>query len=148
MIKRQAQAFAIAWVQRAEGIYAQNEAFGAVERFRLVDPTDGRIGHAELDLGGVVVMLSDEYPDFGATGPEALGGSPVKFHLAVEDADAAFARALMAGATELRPLTNEFHGHRQGMVVDPFGHSWSISSPVEDVSHAEMQSRWNLAMQN
>lgn len=116
-------------------------AFGAVELFRLTEPS-GKIGHAELRFGATVVMVADEYPDFGALAPPSIGGSPVKLHLAVDDADASFARAKAAGAVELRPLTNEFYGERSGLLVDPFGHSWFVSQHVEDVSPEEMQRRF------
>jgi PhnB protein len=118
------------------------KAFGAEEVFRLVDPGDGRIGHAELKIGDGTLYLADEYPDFGAVAPDTVGGTSVKFHLGVEDADKAFERALKAGATELRKLSNQFHGERSGMLADPFGYSWFIASKVEDVSPEEMQRRW------
>jgi PhnB protein len=117
-------------------------AFGAEERMRLTDPA-GRIGHAELGIGGAMVMLADEHPEFGALGPAALGGSPVKLHLAVADADAAAERAVAAGATLLRPVADQFHGNRSGMVVDPFGHSWFLSAETESISAVEMQRRYD-----
>lgn len=121
-------------------------AFGATESFRLVDPADGRIGHAEILIGGVTLMLSDEYPDFGALAPETVGGSPVKFLIAVEDCDAAMAKAVGQGATEVRPVKDQFFGDRQGTLVDPFGHSWTLSSKIEAVDPAEMQARWDKEM--
>jgi PhnB protein len=117
-------------------------AFGAVELYRLVGP-DGRIGHAELRIGDSVLMLSDEYPDFGALGPVAIGGTPVKLQIYVPDADAAVARAVAAGATLLRPVQDQFHGSRSGMVADPFGHGWFIATQTEEVEPAEMQRRWD-----
>jgi PhnB protein len=130
----------------AGAIEFYKQAFGAEEKFRLIDPSDGRIGHAEIVIGGNVMMLSDEYPDFGALGPESLGGSPVKFHIYVPDVDATFAAALALGATELRPITAQFYGDRSGMVVDPFGHSWSIATQKENVTPEQMQERWTKAM--
>jgi uncharacterized glyoxalase superfamily protein PhnB len=121
-------------------------AFGAVEQYRLVDPTDGKVGHAEIKLGDDTIMLSDEFPDFGALAPEALGGSPVKMHLQVSDIDAFFARAIEAGATELRALKDEFHGHRSGLLADPFGHTWHVAERREEVSPQTMQQRWNDAV--
>jgi uncharacterized glyoxalase superfamily protein PhnB len=118
-------------------------AFGAEEIFRLVDPADGRIGHAELKIGQGQLFISDEYPDFGAIAPERLGGTSFKLYLLVEDADRVFAEALAAGATELRKLKDEFYGHRTGLLADPFGYSWFVSSRREEVSPAEMQQRWN-----
>jgi PhnB protein len=119
------------------------KAFGAEELFRLTDPGDGRIGHAELRLGQSILMLSDEYPDFGARSPEAIGGSPVKLHLDVPELDPVFERAVAAGATVLRKPEKQFHGCRQAMIADPFGYSWFISEKVDEVSPAEMQARWN-----
>jgi uncharacterized glyoxalase superfamily protein PhnB len=119
------------------------KAFGARELYRLVDPVDQRIGHAELAFGDSLVMLADEYPDFGAVGPETIGGSPVKLHLDVQDADAAFDRAVRNGGTVLRPLRNEFHGARSGLIGDPFGYAWFVSQKVEDLTPAEMQRRWS-----
>lgn len=118
-------------------------AFGAKELFRLVDPASGKIGHAELQIGNGLLMLSDEYPDFGAVAPDAVGGTPVKLHLDVGDAEAVFAAALKSGATQLRKLEQQFHGCRQGMLADPFGYSWFISEKTEEVSPAEMQKRWD-----
>lgn len=120
-------------------------AFGAAELFRLVDPVDGRLGHVELTFGGQLVMLADEYPDFGAVSPDTLGGSPVKLHLDVADVDGVIGRAVALGATLVRPVRQEFYGSRTGMVLDPFGYSWSIATKTEDVSPAEMQRRWNAA---
>jgi PhnB protein len=117
-------------------------AFGAVENYRLCEPS-GRIGHAEITIGDTVIMLSEEYPDFGALSPHTLGGSPVKFHISVENADTAVKRAVDAGAAILRPVEKQFYGDRSGLVVDPFGFGWFIGQSVEDVSPAEMQSRWN-----
>jgi PhnB protein len=118
------------------------KAFGAVENYRLTEP-GGRIGHAEITIGNTVIMISDEYPDFGALSPQTLGGSPVKFHLAVENADVAVKRAVDAGASLLRPVEDQFYGERSGLVVDPFGYGWFIGHHVKDVSPQEMQSQWN-----
>ncbi len=120
-------------------------AFGAVELFRLTGP-DGRIGHAELRIGDAIVMLSDEWPDFGALSPPSIGGSPVKLHLYVDDCDAVVARAVAAGATLMRPVTDQFYGDRSGMIADPFGHSWFVATLKEQVAPQEMQRRWDAAM--
>ena len=116
--------------------------FGATERFRLVDPDSGKIGHAELAFGDTVLMLADEYPDFGAIGPETLGGTSVKLHLYVDDVDNVFRKAIAAGAAELRPVKDQFHGDRSGMLEDPFGHQWFIATRKEEVTPSEMQRRW------
>ena len=112
-------------------------AFGAEEIYRLTDTT-GRIGHAEMPIGNSVLMLSDEHPDFGALAPPTIGGSPVKFHITIDDADAFMAQAVAAGATVLRPLEDQFYGMRSGMVADPFGHSWSVATHVRDLSSEEI----------
>jgi PhnB protein len=116
-------------------------AFGAREEFRLVEPS-GKLGHAELIVGGSRLMIADEYPDFGALAPPTFGGSPVRLLLYVDDVDAAMARALAAGATELRPIRNEFYGDRTGTVLDPFGYTWSLATTVERVTPAELQRRF------
>ena len=82
---------------------------------------DGRIGHCELELGGSMIMLSDEYPEMGVIGPKTLGGTPTSMNVYVEDADATFAAALAAGATELRPVQDQFYGDRSGQFEDPLG---------------------------
>ena len=122
-----------------------SEAFGAVEQFRLTSP-EGKIGHAEIRIGPSNVMLSDEWPDFGALSPPTIGGSPVKLHLYVDDADTVVARAVAAGGTLLRPVADQFYGDRSGMVADPFGHTWFIATPKEAVAPEEMQRRWTAAL--
>jgi PhnB protein len=122
-------------------------AFGAEELYALVDPADGRIGHGEIRFGTTVVMISDEYPDFGAISPESLGGSPVKLYIDVDDVDTLFPKAIALGATELRPVKDQFFGDRSGMLIDPFGHSWFIATKSEAVSPEEMQRRWNAGME-
>lgn len=107
---------------------------------------DGRIGHAELQLGDSVIMLSDEYPEAGAVGPKTVGGSPVMLNVYVADVDAVFAKALAAGATELRAVANQFYGDRSGSFEDPFGHRWSVATHVEDVPAGEMAARAAAAM--
>jgi len=121
-------------------------AFGAEEIYRLTDTT-GRIGHAEMRIGNSVMMLSDEHPDFGALAPPTVGGSPVKFHITIDDADDFMARAVAAGATVLRPLEDQFYGMRSGMVADPFGHSWFIAAALEDVGPEEIQRRYSRALE-
>lgn len=120
-------------------------AFGAVERYRLVEPS-GKIGHAEITVGDAVVMVCDEYPDFGAVSPAAYGGSPVKLLIYVDDCDAVVSRAVDAGATLLRPVKDQFHGDRSGMVVDPAGFTWTIATRCEEVSPEEMQRRFTAAL--
>jgi PhnB protein len=114
--------------------------FGATERMRMPMP-GGRVGHCELQIGDSLVMLSDESPEMGIVGPNAVGGTPVTISVYVDDVDSVFARAVDAGATALRPVETQFYGDRSGQFVDPFGHRWSVATHVEDVSPEEMQRR-------
>jgi PhnB protein len=129
----------------AQAIDFYGRAFGAVEAFRLSEP-GGKVGHAELLLGGGRLMLADEYPDFGALGPASVGGTPVTLHLYVTDVDAVMARAEALGATVLRAAKDEFYGDRSGMLLDPFGHRWQIATRGEPVSPEQMQQRWNAML--
>ncbi len=122
------------------------KAFGAVELFRLVEPA-GRVGHAEIRIGDSVLMMNDEYPDFGAKSPAAIGGSPVAFRVVVADADKAVERAVAAGATVVRPVQDQFYGDRSGMVACPFGYRWFLAAPKEVVSPEEMQKRWTKMLE-
>ncbi len=116
------------------------KAFGAVETVRMPQP-DGKIGHAEMLIGGACVMLADEAPQMGARGPKTIGGSPVSILLYVEDVDTVFKRAIDAGAKEQRPIEDKFYGDRAGSLEDPFGHTWHISTHVEDPSVEEIKRR-------
>ncbi len=122
------------------------KAFGAEERMRLAEPS-GKIGHAELKIADAVIMLSDEYPDYGALSPQTLGGSPVKMHLWVDDVDAFARQALAAGASMVRPIEDQFYGDRSGQIADPFGYTWIVSTRKEDVSPEEMQKRMDAFAQ-
>ncbi|HEY0838776.1 MAG TPA: VOC family protein [Vulgatibacter sp.] len=122
------------------------EVFGAKEKFRLVEP-GGRIGHAELELGGSTLMVSEEYPEFGIVGPQTLGGTTMSVHLHVEDADAMIRRAKEAGAAIVRPPQDHFYGERSGTVRDPFGHEWLIGHSLEELTPEEMQRRYTALMQ-
>ena len=102
---------------------------------------DGKIGHAELELGDSVIMLADEFPGMGISGPKTLGGTPVNVHLYVDDVDAVFDAAIESGAEELQPVEDKFYGDRAGQLRDPFGHVWSIGTHVEDVPDEEMAKR-------
>ena len=124
----------------ARALEFYKRAFGATESYRLAMP-DGRIGHAEIRLGDSLIMLSDEFPEYGGTAPETLGGSPVNLHLYVEDVDAFVKRAVDAGAKERKPVADQFYGDRSGQLEDPFGHLWWVATHKEDVAPEEMQKR-------
>jgi PhnB protein len=124
----------------AEAIEFYKKAFGAVERFRMAGP-DGKIGHAELQIGPSMLMLADECAEAMSRSPETLNGTTFCFVHYVEDVDAVFGRAIAAGATVMRPLENKFYGDRIGMIVDPFGHQWALMMHVEDVPPEEMEKR-------
>jgi PhnB protein len=118
---------------------------GATERMRLPGP-DGKLGHAELQIGDSVIMLADEHPDMDVRSPKTLGGTPLALHVYVEDADGVFARAVEAGAKALRPVEDQFYGDRSGQFEDPFGHRWNVATHVEDVPSDEMAKRAAAAM--
>ena len=118
---------------------------GATERMRMPAP-EGKVGHAELDIGDSVFMLADESPDMGARAPSTVGGTPVTLHVYVDDADDVFERAVQAGAKSLQPVQDKFYGDRTGQFEDPFGHHWSVATHVEDVPPDEMEKRAAEAM--
>ena len=124
----------------ADAIDYYAKVFGTTERMRLAMP-DGRVGHAELELGDSVIMLADEFPDMGIRSASTLGGSPVNVHVYVDDVDATFERALEAGAEVLQPVEDKFYGDRSGQLRDPFGHVWSIATHIEDIAPDEMARR-------
>ena len=126
----------------ARALQFYKNVFGAQETMRLTGPGE-KIGHAEMQIGNARIMLSDEFPEYGAISPETLGGSTVKISLSVPDADATVKRALDAGAKIVRPVQDQFYGERSGQIADPFGYTWIIATHKEDVTPAEMQNRWN-----
>ena len=115
----------------AGAIRFYKEAFGATEMLRLPMP-DGRIGHAEIQIGKSRIMLSDEFPEYGNRSPESIGGSPVDVHFYVEDVDAWGTRAIAAGARTLVPVADQDYGERYGRLEDPFGHRWGFSTPLNE----------------
>jgi PhnB protein len=130
----------------AEAIAFYVKAFDAREKMRLTEP-GGRIGHAELDLGGTTLMLADEFPEIGLRAPDPARGTAFSIHLHVDNADDVIQRAVKAGATiEIEP-TDHFYGERSGSIRDPFGHRWLIGHHIEDVSAAEMQRRYSESFQ-
>lgn len=124
----------------AAAIDFYTRAFGATEIYRMAGP-DGKVGHAEMQVGDSRFMLADEHPEMGHVGPVTLGGSPVSLLMYVEDVDRVFAQAIAAGGKALRPVQNQFYGDRSGMLSDPFGHIWSIATHIEDVPPEELQRR-------
>ena len=127
----------------AIGFY--KSVLGATERGRMDGP-DGKVGHAELEIGDSLVMLADEHPEVDAFGPKSVGGTPVSLHIYVEDADSTFERAIDAGAKQLQPVEDKFYGDRSGSFEDPFGHHWNVATHVEDISPDEMSKRAAEAM--
>jgi PhnB protein len=121
----------------AKGIEFYKEAFGAIETMRWTDPS-GKIGHAEIEISGSPLFISDEAPEIDVHSPQTLGGSPVGLHLYVEDVDATFKRAIAAGATAIRPVKDEEYGLRSGKLKDPFGHVWFVATRIAEVSAKQM----------
>lgn len=115
------------------------QVLGASERMRMAH--EGKIMHAELQLGDSVLMLADEFPEMGHVSPATVGRTTVSLMYYVPDVDAVFDRAIQGGAKSLRPVQNQFYGDRTGTFSDPFGHIWSVGTHVEDVSPEEMERR-------
>jgi uncharacterized glyoxalase superfamily protein PhnB len=128
---------------RAMEFYKQ--AFGAQERGVAKGP-DGKVMHAELMIGDSIIMLSDEFPEFGALSPQSSGGAGMGLHIYVDDVDVAFDRAVKAGAQVEMPVTDQFWGDRYGKLKDPFGHKWSIATHTKDMSMDEMKHAMGEAM--
>ena len=129
----------------AKAIEFYCDVLGFTETVRMGAP-DGKVGHAELALGGSVIMLADSFPEMGGPTPTALGGSPVMLMVYVEDVDDVFQRAIAAGAKEVSPVQDQFYGDRSGTFEDPWGHRWNVASHVEDVAPEEMERRAAEAM--
>jgi PhnB protein len=121
--------------ERAVDYY--REAFGAEELERIAVP-DGRLMSVRLRIGASVLHLADEFPEMGVLAPPSVGGTPVVLALAVDDADAVFARAVAAGAAVRQPVADTFWGDRHGQLEDPFGHRWNVDQHVRDVPHDEV----------
>ena len=116
-------------------------AFGATEKFRLVEP-GGRLGHAELQFGEAIVMISDEFPEMDCFAPAPDAKSTFVVHLHVDDADAMIEQAVAAGAKLIRAPEDHFYGERSGTLRDPFGYVWLIGHAIEQVEPEEMQRRY------
>lgn len=125
----------------AAAIDFYKRAFGAIERGRFCTPDGSAIGHAEIIIGNSIIMLCDEMPMCGNKSPQTLGGSPMALLIYVENVDAAFKRAVDAGAKVEQPLEDRFYGERAGCVSDPFGHMWTLMTHIEDVSFEEIKTR-------
>ena len=125
----------------AAAIDFYERAFGANETGARFTAPDGKIGHAEISIGGARIFLSDEYPDFGAVSPKSLGGASVALHIQVDDADDVSRRFVAAGGTVLRELCEEPDGERRGTFLDPFGYRWMVGELVEEVSKDELRDR-------
>ena len=125
----------------ARAIDFYKKAFGARETFARITDATGRVGHAEIRIGGSMLMLADEHPEIGAVSPQTVGGSPISFVVNVPDVDATVKHAQAAGGTLSRPVENKFYGHRSGEITDPFGYRWTISTKVEDLSDEEILRR-------
>lgn len=123
-----------------QAIEFYKNAFGATEVLRMATP-DGKIGHAEVQILDSRIMLSDEYPEFGALSPESVGGTPVEVFLSVQDVDALFAQASAAGARVTAPLKDYEYGERQASLLDPFGHKWVLSKHFADVTAEDYMRR-------
>jgi PhnB protein len=129
----------------AEALEYYKKAFGAKERMRMEAP-GGKIGHAEIEIGDSIVMIADTFPQSSTKAPSELGGTTAGVFLYVEDVDAVVKQAVDAGATVTMEVADQFWGDRFGSIKDPFGHSWSIATHVEDVPEEEMAERAKEAM--
>lgn len=129
----------------AAAIEFYKTAFAATELMRLPGP-EGKVMHAEIKIGDSPVMIADEFPEMGIRSAKSFGGSPVSILIYTEDADAMFAKAIAAGATERKPLADQFYGDRSGTVEDPFGHTWTIATHTEDLTPEEIDKRFQEMM--
>ena len=112
------------------------KAFDAKEHMRMAGP-DGKIMHAEIQIGNAIIMMNDEV--MGSRSAQTLGGCPISFYVYVDNADAAFKKAIAAGAKQEYPITEMFWGDKMGTVADPFGYKWTIAQHIKDVSPEDMK---------
>lgn len=129
----------------ADAIEFYKKAFGAVEVMRFPTP-DGKVMHAQLQIGNSMLMLGDEMPEMGGKGPKTLGGSPVSLFFYTDNVDAAWKRAVDAGAKVLQPLTDQFWGDRAGCLDDPYGHHWWLAQHIKDPTPAELKTGAEASM--
>ena len=124
----------------AKALDCYKKAFNAIEKFRMEE--NGKIMHAEMQIGDSPIMIADENAECNAVAPHADSRSPVLLHLYVEDVDTLFKQAVAAGAKVERELADQFYGDRSGGVIDPFGHVWYIATHTEDLSEEEINKRY------
>ena len=129
----------------AQALEFYKEAFGAIEIVRMANP-DGKVGHAEIKIGDSMLMLGEEALEMGYRGVQSYGGSPVSIMLYVEDSDTLFNQAVAAGAEVKQAMKDQFYGDRSGVVADPFGFQWHLSTHKEDVTPEDMKKRMEAAM--
>jgi PhnB protein len=122
----------------AQAIEFYKKAFGAKEKMRMSGP-DGKIMHAELQIGNSHVMVGEENPQMNHLSPQSLNGTPVSLYIYVKDVDKVFNQAVKAGATVVTPVMDMFWGDRHGALKDPFGHSWGVASRKRNLSQKEMK---------
>src|SRR5260370_41418167 len=132
----------------AQAIEYYKKVFGAKEEVSMNGP-DGKVGHAELQIGDSRIMLADENPSMGPgyTSAATMGSSPVSLYLYLPDVDRVVERAAAAGAKILKQVQDQFYGDRSGFIQDPFGHLWRIATHVEDVSPKDMEERMTKVTQ-
>jgi len=130
----------------AKAIDYYKKVFGATVVLRM-DAPDGRVGHAELQIGDSRIMLADENPQMGARSAETIGGSPVSLYVYLPNCDEVVAKAAAEGGKILKPVADQFYGDRSGFFQDPFGHLWGVATHIEDVSDKDMAERAHKAMQ-
>ena len=118
------------------------KAFGARETYARITDGEGRVGHAEITIGGSTLFMADEHPEIGVISPATLGGSHMSFVINLPNVDDVVKQAVAAGGRLSRPVEDKFYGHRSGEITDPFGYRWTLSTKVEDVSEGEVQRRW------
>ena len=123
----------------AAAIDYYKDAFGATELFRMEH--GGKVGHAEIKIGDSPIMLADEHPEMNALSPKTVGGTPVSLMIYVDNVDTMFKRAIELGATEMKPLQDQFYGDRSGTLTDPFGHVWTVATHKEDLTPEEINAR-------
>ena len=129
----------------ADAIEFYERAFGAKERMRMPGP-EGKIGHAEIQIGDSIVMLSDPFPQSTVRSPSDVGGTTASLFMYVDDVDAVVEQAVSAGATVTMEVADQFWGDRFGSIADPYGHTWSIATHVEDLTPEEIAERGKAAM--